>query len=497
MSQRSNVVAAIVAVTCWAALSAGPASAHGHDEGPLKVAIPTLTGPVQTQQHLDGTHGIPYTSSAVDLRTHGDIEQEYFVSGTAQAYSPVGALGSDGKWTVAPSSTAPYKTRIVVRRPIDMRRFNGTVVVEWMNATTGRDLDVGWVFGHNELLRDGYVYVGVTAQALPVTSSTGLQSWDPERYASLSHPGDQYSYDIFSQVGQALATSKSGVLRGSRPERVIAYGDSQSAFRLVTYLNAIQPRDQVYDGFLVHSRFGNGAALNTGATPTTPTFIRSDLDAKVITLETETDILRASNGFLASRQPDSNSFRLWEAAGTSHFEADQEVTMRLQAFRQSPFAAPPLQFNTCPESMNTVHQNDLVDTAFHDLNDWISHGGHGNAPPAFPRIQVVGSGATASYAKDPLGNSLGGVRLPQLQTPIGVQSGLGNTGTGTCTLAGSFRPFDAATLRRLYPTHDDYVRKFQAAVWNAGRAGVIQPYDAEVLAQEAEDSSVPASAYVP
>jgi hypothetical protein len=74
--------------------------------------------------------------------------------------------------------------------------------------------------------------------------------------------------------------------------------------------------------------------------------------------------------------------------------------------------------------MNTVHQNDLVDTAFHDLNDWISHGGHGNAPPAFPRIQVVGSGATASYAKDPLGNTLGSVRLPQLQSYLYDESPL-------------------------------------------------------------------------
>jgi hypothetical protein len=460
------------------------------------VAVPTLAGPVQTAPHLDGTHGIPYTASAVDLRTHGYTEQEYFVSGTARAYSPVGALTSDGNWTVTPTSSAPYKTRIIVRRPIDMRRFNGTVVVEWMNATTGRDLDVGWVFGSNELLREGAVYVGVSAQALPITSPTGLQAWDPERYGSLSHPGDQYSYDIFSQVGQALETPRGAdPLAGARPRHEIAYGDSQSAFRLVTYLDAIQPHDRVYDGFLVHSRFGNGAALNTGATPPTPTFIRGDTGAKVLTLETETDILR-NNGFLASRQPDSDSFRLWEAAGTSHFIAEQEATMRLQAFRESPFANPPLQFNSCPEYMDNAHEDDLLDTAFHDVDDWVSYGRRG-APPEFPLIPVVGSGPTADYAKDSLGLSLGGVRLPQIDVPTGVESGRGNTGTGTCTLGGLYAPFSAAQLQGLYPTHAAYVHRFAAEVASAVRRGVLQPYDAEAELDEAVESAVPATSYVP
>ena len=151
----SIVVAVPASVTTIASATSTPAA--------VPVPDPTLTGPVVTAPRLDGTRGTPYTSSAVDLASHGYTEQEYFVSGTARAYEPVGALTTDGQWTVAVSSTADYKTRILVRKPIDMDTFSGTVVVEWMNATVGRDLDVGWVFGSTSVLHDHDIYVGVSA----------------------------------------------------------------------------------------------------------------------------------------------------------------------------------------------------------------------------------------------------------------------------------------------------------------------------------------------
>ena len=50
-----------------------------------------------------------------------------------------------------------------------------------------------------------------------------------------------------------------------RPEHVVAVGESQSAFFLTTYVNAVDPLDRVYDGFLVHSRFGPAAPLDGGS----------------------------------------------------------------------------------------------------------------------------------------------------------------------------------------------------------------------------------------
>src|SRR4030095_5950610 len=95
----------------------------------------------------------------------------------------------------------------------------------------------------------------------------GLKINDPERYGSLSHPGDSFSYDIFSPAGQAIRRGDPDPLRGLHPQSVVAAGESQSAGRLVTYVNAIDPVAQVYDGFLIHSRGGGSARLSQEPEP--------------------------------------------------------------------------------------------------------------------------------------------------------------------------------------------------------------------------------------
>ena len=206
-------------------------------------------------------------STTFDLAQVGYSEAEYFISGTATAYTNVGPLSNDGQWTVTPGDTAAYKTRILVYRPIDPEKFNGTVVVEWLNVSGGLDAAPDWISAHTELIREGCAWVGVSAQYVGVEGGnsilglpvTPLKTTDPERYGSLVHPGDSFSYDIFSQSAQAIrrpaGISPLGDLKISA---VIAAGESQSAFRMVTYINAIHPLADIYDGFLVHSRGGNG-----------------------------------------------------------------------------------------------------------------------------------------------------------------------------------------------------------------------------------------------
>ncbi|MBS1844090.1 MAG: hypothetical protein JST53_06690 [Actinobacteria bacterium] len=506
MIRKVVAVAAVFALSLISAASAiaetgsHPPEYRPEARGPSTVPTPTVAGPVSTPVSINRVQGFPYTASAVNLKSHGYTENEYFVSGTARAYSPVGTFGSDGRWSVTQSSTAPYKTRIVVRRPVDMSKFSGNVVVEWMNATTGRDLDVGWTFGYQEMMHEGDIYVGVTTQALPITSPTGLAAWDHERYGSLSIPNDAYSYDIFSQVGKALLSRQNReVLGGARPRNLLAYGDSQSAFRLVTYLDAIQPRDQIYDGFLVHSRFGTPAPLNEGVTMPNPAIVRTDTHtAKVLTLETESDVL--CNGpcsnprYLPSRQPDSNSFRDWEIAGGSHIDAEEEELQRIQAFKEWPLNSPPLNFNVCTSPIDDIDEQAVVDTALYDLGVWAENGA---APPKFPTLQVNGAPTEATYVLNPLGNTIGGLALPQITVPTETLHGLGNTGTANCSLAGSATPFSEAELRSLYPTHEAYVKQFTEAVHDAQRAGILQDYDAETEIQQARSSSVPALRYVP
>src|SRR5262245_5720867 len=79
----------------------------------------------------------------------------------------------------------------------------------------GRDADAEFALLHDEIFRSGAAYVGVSAQTVGVTGEgvvvpvpeldrLPLREVDPERYGSLEHPGDDYSYDIVAQVAAAL-----------------------------------------------------------------------------------------------------------------------------------------------------------------------------------------------------------------------------------------------------------------------------------------------------
>ena len=443
----------------------------------MPTPTPTVNGPVTT-----GTHGFPFTASSVDLRSHGYAEQEYFFSGTARSFTPTQPLTSDGKWHVQAASTAPYKSRLLVRAPIDPHKFNGTVIVEWLNVSAGRDIDVDWDYGYNELLADGFAYVGVTAQ---VVGSKALSAWDPARYGSMTIPSDDFSYDIFSQAGEALRASGPGSpMRGLGVKDLIADGESQSAGRMTTYVDAVAPLAQVFDGYLIHSNGSTGAALSAATRPPTPTLIRTDLGKPVLNLETETDVLN----HLPARQPDNENYRLWEAAGTAHVDASDLTLIGYQDHRQTPQDTDP----ACTAAPNTAPENYLFDTAYADLGAWARSG---KQPPDAPRIQINAAGT--DIARDSFGNAIGGIRLPQLQAPTATLTGTGNTPadnnpvSGFCVLFGTTTPFDATTLSKLYPTHAAYVRAFTTATQQLAKQGFLLPIDMQDALFTAQQAPIP------
>jgi hypothetical protein len=436
-----------------------------------------------------GGNGVPVAiTTAFDLGSVGYQQSEFVLSGTANAYSPVGTMGSDGRWTVQPTSQAPFTTRVIVHRPADRKKFNGTVFVEWLNVSIGGDVGVDWGFGHNELIRRGYAWVGVSAQAVGVNSA---KAGDPARYAALDHPGDSYSYDMFTQAGAAVRDQAATLLGGLKPKRLIASGESQSAGRMVTYINAIQPLAHVYQGFLVHSRGSGGSPLSQSplaAIPTpNPAIIRTDNPSPTIVLQSETDVNEGA------RQDDSPTFRLWEMAGTSHVDA-YSVGIGLgdrgdgtgdkamfDAMRNPPVAG-------CGAPVNTGPSHWLVQTAMRRLNQWVRYG----TPPATaPRIEVT-SFTPRTYARDANGNVLGGIRTPHVDVPVAVITNDGQSGPGLiCRLVGATFPFDAAKLSSLYKSHDQFVNRWHAAARRAVAAGFLLAVDARGLVAAASESTIP------
>ena len=465
---------------------------------PAVAANEPVTTPV-----TGGTGEPSLVTTNFDLALVGYERAEYFLEGDASAYTSDTPLTADGKWKVAASDeTAPYTTRIVVYRPIDSADFSGTVFVEWLNVSAGFDSSPDWNLAHNQIIRSGAAWVGVSAQAVGVQGgqsiagqqSAGLKGGDPERYGTLAHPGDSYSYDIYSQAGIAVkGTRSSDPLGGLKAKDVIAIGESQSAFRMVTYINAIQPVAKVFDGFLVHSRGSNGAGLVQSPLPgiTVPdaTRIRSDLDVPVLTFQTETDL---GFGHFPPRQADSANFRLWEVAGTSHadsytseigFGDTGDGTAEVKLLDVASAGGGPLN---CLQPINYGPMYAVLNAALSHLDRWVSEG---TAPPRAPRFQLE-VGLPAVITRDANGNALGGIRTPLVDAPIATIRGDGNAGGTFCQLFGTTVPLSDAVLAELYPSHDDYVAKFTKATAAAVKAGFLLKPDADNLDAAAEASTV-------
>jgi hypothetical protein len=461
------------------------------------VPNPTVEGPITSPG------GAFLQSTTIDLPSVGYTQAEYFLSGSARAYTSSGPLGADGLWAVTPAATASYKTRIVVYRPASKKRFNGTVFVEWLNVSAGLDAAPDWTFAHTELIRSGYAWVGVSAQYVGVEGGPGLvnvislplKTVDPARYGSLHHPGDSFSYDIFSQVAQAIRSpSGPNPLGDLAPKRIIALGESQSAFRLVTYINAIHPVTRLFDGYFVHSRSGLiGAPLSESPEPVISVagnaVIRSDVGVPVLTFETESDLT-----FLGSRnalQSDSDTFRLWEIAGTAHADI-YTVLKGATDLGTDPSIVQPVLISSplpalidCELPINSGPQHFVVKAALAALNRWVRHG---KPPKSAPLLEVT-NGPPLAIDHDEVGNALGGIRTPQLDVPIAIFTGA-QAGSILCQLLGTTTLLDDATLARLYPTHKIFVAKYDKALRQAVKEGWILKPDARLIKEWAAGSSV-------
>jgi hypothetical protein len=417
-----------------------------------------------------------------DLAAAGYRRAEYIMKGNAGAYGP----GAGGVGVV---ERADFATRVLVSRPVDDDAFNGTVWVEWLNVSGGLDASPDWLFTHTELMRRGAAWVGVSAQKIGVEgggsliglASYGLKEVDPARYGALHHPGDRFSYDIYAQAGAAVRRASGTILDGLAVERVLAIGESQSAFRLTTYVNEIDPVTPVYDGVLVHARGRAAAPLDDELDPAVAlrgprVLFREDLRVPVLCVSSETDLMTL--GYLEARQDDGDSLVSWEMAGTSHGDM---YTFGVGPIDSGNLPIEDLAAAWRPVSevygmgldklVNAGAQHYVMNAAVSQLDGWVADG---MRPAASPRLEV----SDGTFVTDDAGNVKGGIRTPHVDVPTSVLSGLGNSGHAVAYLCGTTTPFDAATLRSLYRSGDDYREQFTAATDAAVKSGFILGDDA-------------------
>ena len=403
-------------------------------------APPDVAGPVAPGAPPgDPSRDYPQMATPLDLESAGYVEEEYFLDGDASSY-----LTPELQDGLHVSAGHRYRTRMIVRRPLDPARFNGTAIVEWLNVSNFANVDQLWLEVGRYLLPRGYAYVGVSVQRLGVHSpQTGLRAWCPRRYGSLDLTDggtivdDSLCYDVYSQAALAVRGKASVKPLGPlTPELVLAYGGSQSGMRVRLYYNSVHRYARVFDGFMV--------ALAAGR-------VRSDVEAPVFRIWTETEIMREA---APTRQPDSDTLRTWEVAGASHLSY-RMATSREPLVARGDIPGMPWELARRPPLSRIPWGHPLI-AGLEQLGTWVRSG---PAPPSAPRIELLGNaGDGPIVARDRQGNALGGLRLSQHEVATACNMGL-NAGPGWARLWGTHEPFDEETLRSLYASRGDYVER--------------------------------------
>ncbi len=459
-----------------------------------RVASPTVTV-------AQGGAGQASGGLRFDVGAYGYQEQEFFFEGTAKTY------GSD----LPPS---PYRSRMIVWTPVDPARFNGTTVVEWahvsdygqfeltvnVNAQTPTLEDEGFAFALVSAEEGGICDVSPTG-----CSGLSLQGADPARYSSLDHPGDDYSFDIFSQAMQAIKNPTGVRPLGDLDSRyVIAEGfqasidkwypvgdpdpgSSTSPFSVYGALNAYlavgaDEDARVADGFLI-----DGGAPAIEPIYRVPTLHHLD----------ESAIRRTPT-------PDSTNHVTWEVVGAPH--ADRWSSDHFGFASSTP--KPKLtrsEEDARRDKFDDYGQNGLVggeicapgretgtafprrftlNAALVALRDWVATG---VPAPAAPRIERVGpppDSPSAKLARDGDGHAIGGVRSPVIEAPVAAYNGEG------CVSAGTMMPLADGRVAELYPTHRAYVERVLAAADEAVAGRFLLCADAETILRKASESAV-------
>jgi hypothetical protein len=374
------------------------------------------------------------------------VTEEFFVSGTANG--------------------APYSTRMIVRRPADMKAFSGVAVAEALHAG-GRSLIFEW--SRVSILSRRHLFVEIVHSPANIGL---LQKFNAARYASLTIAAGQTN-EIIAQFGR-LMKSGTGPFAAYDVRRATLMGTSASSGTVRSYLPAhaelrMPDGSPIYDGFLLTSTNGN-----------TPLPI---VDVPMIQMPTQTEVVTWAERGIAYRRPDSdepgNRFRIYEVAGMPHNNSRD---------------SPAFQNNPCTLAVTDFPAGAFTGLALNHLVEWIVNG---KTPPRAPYIEVDQNAASdgSHLALDEHGNAKGGVRNVWVDVPIATYGvfGMGKT-TGQdrlCQLAGTEVPLPEATLRKLYGSKDQYVNRIERRLNELISEGWFLAEYADMVRRDAKTTAIP------
>jgi alpha/beta hydrolase family protein len=323
------------------------------------------------------------------------------------------------------------------------------------------------------------------------------------------------------------STGASNPLKGL-VSRTIGVGKSQDGRFLKTFLlhgfNMTGGR-RVFDGMhVIVSASGLLPILQTGTGPESsangaPTFAnpefpgvndgpltigeiiasveaRREVPPKMILVNSDTDYfsLRASLGRTGGSGTADlaipQNVRMYDVAGAPHV-----VVAKMPA----PCKMPQGRLDWAPVLRATLTRLDawVAINAEPPANELMPLEAARGEPPALGAPAKFASAVIQVPKRDPDGNALGGVRLPDLAAPLGTHSGQNVPDSFLCALVGSYTAFAVTKEQReskgdarrslfeRYRNRDDYVNRIRTAAHDLMERGFLLPEDAAIIVQSA------------
>lgn len=464
----------------------------------------------------------PFQSAAKKCRFDeiGYIEDEYFMSGTANIYTET----DPDHHVKSIFKDAPYTTRLLVRRPADPADFSGNVVIEILNATAMMDIDRMWVNLWQYLTRNGDIYIGISSKGHVVDT---LKRFNPERYEEINWanplpereaPENTHPFFFLPQFESGLywdmQTDLARLLRTDDPLNPIRkygvkylylLGWSQSGSYMARTLASFAYNEDIAPEYItINTKTPSGTPLFDGyleagadaALAPISTYEQSPQNGMIfqngtlpkgsvifckepyIAINTESEN-RGANWIGDSDLPDQK-FRTYQIPGTSH-DAWYNMIDYYEGYLHDDAARANFELGfggVDGEPLDTPYHY-IFEAALRNLYVWVREG---VPAPHAPKIETVPAkpgdldaatafnpmSATTKYEnkKDLFGNTVGGIRMACMDYPVGKYVSHSKKADGSYdAMFGTVYPFSAEQLTVMYGSlahYETLVRKSAA-----------------------------------
>ena len=485
----------------------------------LPVPLPEVYGPLPNTDVSYPLNAANRQQKPVNLADFGYVEEEYLVSGYANVYE----YHDVGLYPKIRCENGRYCTRILIRRPSDPQKQSDFAILEIFNYAGAERAFAGWGYCGEYMLAHGDVWVGITIKQSAVED---LKKFDLKRYATLGFPNpvpvekrkpcssmpgvsekkgaetyeNGLAYDAISQVAALLKyrNVKNPLYGGSVLGKAAKYiiGMGASGCDLSLYAAALQPfaitKDGLpcIDGFHIHMT-GYPGFISNGERRFEADDDRCRIMTNVPLVWTQTMGDMRGGGVHPSysymyRWPDSDlpgrQHRQYEIAGAAlGMDWDMGVcpcAEDLQKMGREKKVYP------LTGQKGEIPFHYVIRAVLDHLKKWIQYG---LPAPKSAYIEMTGEYPDADFVLDEHGNPKGGVRSPYVDVPVCTYTWKDDP----ANVRNIITPFSTEKLKKLYPSHEEYVRKVIKSVMEMIQRGFLLPEDGCVIILEAMDERIP------